>query len=90
MKGPAAATLYGIQASNGVVRITTKHGTAGPARWNLFCEFGGVRRQQYLSAQLRRARHDAPTDRDFDGFCSIQCELDGVCTQTVGAELLSR
>ena len=31
VKGPAAATLYGIQASNGVVRITTKHGT-GPAR----------------------------------------------------------
>ena len=26
VKGPAAATLYGIQASNGVVRITTKHG----------------------------------------------------------------
>ena len=27
VKGPSAATLYGIQASNGVVRITTKHGT---------------------------------------------------------------
>ncbi len=36
MKGPAAATLYGIQASNGVVRITTKHGTAGPPQWNSF------------------------------------------------------
>src|SRR5689334_23245626 len=32
VKGPSAATLYGIQASNGVVRITTKHGTAGPPR----------------------------------------------------------
>ena len=31
VKGPAAATLYGIQASNGVVRITTKRGRAGPA-----------------------------------------------------------
>ena len=29
MKGPAAATLYGIQASNGVVRITTKRGAPG-------------------------------------------------------------
>ena len=34
VKGPAAATLYGIQASNGVVRITTKRGRAGRARWN--------------------------------------------------------
>ena len=42
VKGPAAATLYGIQASNGVVRITTKHGTAGPPRWNLFSELGAV------------------------------------------------
>ncbi len=42
MKGPAAATLYGIQASNGVVRITTKHGTAGPPRVNLFSELGAV------------------------------------------------
>jgi len=42
VKGPAAATLYGIQASNGVVRITTKHGTAGPPRWNLFSELGSV------------------------------------------------
>ena len=42
VKGPAAATLYGIQASNGVVRITTKHGSPGRPRWNLFSEVGGV------------------------------------------------
>ena len=42
VKGPAAATLYGIQASNGVVRITTKRGRPGQPRWNLFSEAGGV------------------------------------------------
>ncbi len=42
VKGPAAATLYGIQASNGVVRITTKKGNPGKARWNVFAEAGGV------------------------------------------------
>ncbi|HXO86036.1 MAG TPA: TonB-dependent receptor, partial [Gemmatimonadales bacterium] len=41
VKGPAASTLYGTQAANGVVRITTKHGVAGPARWRLYAE-GGV------------------------------------------------
>src|SRR6266545_1185365 len=34
LKGPAAATLYGTEASNGVIQIVTKRGTAGPARWN--------------------------------------------------------
>ncbi len=41
VKGPAAATLYGIQASNGVVRITTKRGVAGPARWNVYSASSG-------------------------------------------------
>jgi TonB-linked SusC/RagA family outer membrane protein len=35
IKGPAAATLYGTEASNGVIQIITKRGATGPARWNL-------------------------------------------------------
>ena len=35
IKGPAAATLYGTEASNGVIQIITKRGTDGPARWDL-------------------------------------------------------
>ena len=42
VKGPSAATLYGIQAANGVVIITTRKGAAGPARWNVFVEQGAV------------------------------------------------
>src|SRR2546427_3666706 len=34
LKGPAAATLYGTEASNGVIQIVTKRGTPGPARWD--------------------------------------------------------
>jgi TonB-linked SusC/RagA family outer membrane protein len=34
IKGPAAATLYGTEASNGVIQIITKRGATGPARWN--------------------------------------------------------
>jgi TonB-dependent SusC/RagA subfamily outer membrane receptor len=32
IKGPAAATLYGTEASNGVIQIITKRGAQGPAR----------------------------------------------------------
>jgi TonB-linked SusC/RagA family outer membrane protein len=40
LKGPSAATLYGSDAANGVIVITTKQGRAGPARWNVFAERG--------------------------------------------------
>lgn len=40
VKGPSAATLYGTQAANGVIWITTKRGTAGPPRWNIWIEQG--------------------------------------------------
>jgi TonB-linked SusC/RagA family outer membrane protein len=83
VKGPAAATLYGIQASNGVVRITTKHGTAGPPRWNLFSELGAVSDNNTYPLNWF-GRDTTPTGiaDGFDGFCSIQSEIDGLCTQT--------
>jgi TonB-linked SusC/RagA family outer membrane protein len=34
IKGPAAATLYGTEASNGVVQIITKRGRPGAAHWD--------------------------------------------------------
>jgi TonB-linked SusC/RagA family outer membrane protein len=34
IKGPAAATLYGTEASNGVIQIITKKGTQGKPSWN--------------------------------------------------------
>jgi len=40
VKGPSAATLYGTDAANGVVVITTKRGRAGPARWSTYAEAG--------------------------------------------------
>jgi TonB-linked SusC/RagA family outer membrane protein len=33
LKGAAAATLYGTEASAGVIQIFTKHGSAGPTRY---------------------------------------------------------
>lgn len=34
IKGPAAATLYGTEAANGVINIKTKGGGVGDAQWN--------------------------------------------------------
>jgi TonB-linked SusC/RagA family outer membrane protein len=35
IKGPAAATLYGTEAANGVIQIITKRGAQGTPQWNM-------------------------------------------------------
>jgi TonB-linked SusC/RagA family outer membrane protein len=40
IKGPAAATLYGTEASNGVIQIITKKGTSGAPRFNFSMKQG--------------------------------------------------
>ena len=40
IKGPAAATLYGTEASNGVIQIITKRGKAGSPVWNVTTRLG--------------------------------------------------
>ncbi|MFN2637035.1 MAG: SusC/RagA family TonB-linked outer membrane protein [Gemmatimonadaceae bacterium] len=40
IKGPAAATLYGTEASNGVIQIITKKGSTGAPRWSLSTHAG--------------------------------------------------
>ena len=63
LKGAAAATLYGTEASNGVIQIFTKHGTSGVARWdvNLMQEAS-----QYFTGNL---------EENF-GFASSQTQAD--------------
>ncbi len=38
LKGPSASTEYGTDAANGVIVITTKHGTAGAPQWRASAE----------------------------------------------------
>lgn len=79
VKGPAAATLYGIQASNGVVRITTKRGAAGRPRWNLFVEQGAVDDRNTYPINWTGKDN---TGSGYDNYCIVQYELDGLCSQT--------
>lgn len=52
LKGAAAATLYGTEASNGVIQIFTKQGRAGQTQWEFSSE-GGIAAMD----QSRYARH---------------------------------
>ena len=42
IKGPAALSLYGTAAANGVIQITTKRGTPGKQSWNAHVSGGTV------------------------------------------------
>jgi len=43
VKGPSAATLYGTDAANGVIVITTKRGRAGETRYSVTGETGAIK-----------------------------------------------
>ena len=55
LKGAAASAIYGSQATNGVIVITTKKGTMGQPRFNLTQRFGS-----YQLIRKRGARHFTP------------------------------
>ncbi|MBK6307252.1 MAG: SusC/RagA family TonB-linked outer membrane protein [Gemmatimonadetes bacterium] len=51
VRGPSAATLYGTDAANGVIVITTKKGTAGRPQWSFYSEQTGITdRNEYPTA----------------------------------------
>jgi TonB-linked SusC/RagA family outer membrane protein len=43
VKGPSAATLYGTDAANGVIVITTKKGRSGAPQWTMHAEGGAIK-----------------------------------------------
>lgn len=75
VKGPSAATLYGTEAANGVIRITTKRGRAGATQWNFWVERGVVTEPN--DYPLNYAGFDAAGDS-----CLLDNEAQGLCTQT--------
>jgi TonB-linked SusC/RagA family outer membrane protein len=61
IKGPAAATLYGTEASNGVVQIITKRGRAGAPRFDLTIKQGA---NWFADPQGRLWENFRDVDRD--------------------------
>jgi TonB-linked SusC/RagA family outer membrane protein len=79
VKGPAATTLYGTEAANGVILITTKRGLPGETRWNAWVEMGLV--QDPTDYPLNWAGLDANTP-PFATTCMLALADLGLCTQT--------
>jgi TonB-linked SusC/RagA family outer membrane protein len=78
VKGPSAATLYGTDAANGVIVITTKRGRSGAPHWNLFTEQGAVTdRNTYPTAYTLWGHTPANPTRAAQ--CSLGSVASGAC-----------
>ncbi len=69
VKGPSAATLYGQDAANGVIVITTKKGQSGPARWTVSAERGMTEMPGRYPELMVRWGHPLLSDARI--FCPI-------------------
>jgi TonB-linked SusC/RagA family outer membrane protein len=78
LKGPSAATLYGSDAANGVIVITTKRGKAGPARWNAFSERGIMQMKAKFTESYRGWGTSAVNGPDSP--CTLLDVAAGRCT----------
>jgi len=63
VKGPSAATLYGTDAANGVIVITTRKGRAGKAKWTWFGEAGTVTDRSDYAGTYAMWGHDPATKK---------------------------
>jgi TonB-linked SusC/RagA family outer membrane protein len=73
IKGPSAATLYGTQAANGVIRITTKRGKGRPPKLTFYSEVGAVTDvTNYRPAYFSKAQGG-------DGACFPSQQAAGEC-----------
>jgi TonB-linked SusC/RagA family outer membrane protein len=69
VKGPSAATLYGTDAANGVIVVTTKKGRAGSSRWNWFASTQRVEDRNNYPATYALWGHNPTTGK------VARCEL---------------
>jgi TonB-linked SusC/RagA family outer membrane protein len=87
VKGPSAATLYGTDAANGVIVITTKKGRAGAAHWSTFAE-GGVLddRNWYSDNYTLAGMSPAGKPLILSGQCTLVMVSLGTCVKSDGTK----
>ena len=81
VKGPSASTLYGTDAANGVIVITTKRGRVGNARWNGYLQRGRLTdRNNYPAAYTLFGHSSTGLHRSaFANNCTLANVSAGTC-----------
>lgn len=79
IRGPSAATLYGTDAANGVIIITTKRGIAGRPQWTYYTEQTALTDRNDYPTAYRGWRTGSTSGTTSTPSNTVQCFL----TQTV-------
>ena len=86
VKGPSAATLYGTDAANGVIVITTKKGRAGAAHWSTYAEGGVLDDRNWYSPNYTLAgMSPAGKPLILSGQCNLVMVSLGTCVKSDGS-----
>lgn len=87
VKGPSAATLYGTDAANGVIVVTTKRGRAGAPQWSGFVGGGLIQdRNDYPTAYTLFGTRTDGVSPTAASFCNLQRVGIGLCAvDSIGA-----
>ena len=85
VKGPSAATLYGTDAANGVIVVTTKKGRVGSTRWTWFGEGGFVQDKNKYPTAYAEWGHSSTgaVTRCLNNTINNGCTLDSVTSLNV-------
>jgi TonB-linked SusC/RagA family outer membrane protein len=75
VRGPSASTLYGTDAANGVIVITTKKGIAGRPEWTYYTEQTGIRDLNEYPDAYRAWRTGATAATNSTASNAVQCFL---------------
>jgi TonB-dependent starch-binding outer membrane protein SusC len=76
IKGPAAATLYGTEASNGVIQIITKRGTSGAPQYDFTARVGTNWLWNPAGRSGKRWMVDPNSPTGFFGFNAYENEVE--------------
>jgi TonB-linked SusC/RagA family outer membrane protein len=88
VKGPSAATLYGTDAANGVVVISTKKGRGGSAHWTVFGEAGLIEDRNWYADNYTLAGMNPVTKAKLvlSGQCNLVMVSLGTCVKSDGTK----
>lgn len=85
VRGPSAATLYGTDAANGVIVITTKKGTAGRPQWSFYSEQTAITDRNDYPTAFHAWRTGTTSTTNSTPSNTVQCFLSqvvaGQCVQ---------
>lgn len=79
VKGPSAATLYGTNAANGVIVVTTKKGRPGAARWTYTGESRTIDDRNHYQPQFANFGKSLSTGK------TVRCQLSVMTTAAFSA-----